>query len=69
MTDAAGRGLAAAVAEQFSFEESIGGVRGLLESVVPILVFTGVYVVTHGIPEASAAAVAVSVAALGLRMV
>jgi intracellular septation protein A len=69
MTERAGRGLAAAVAEQFSFEQSVGGVRGLLESVVPIIVFTAVYALTHGIPQASVAAVAVSVAALGLRIV
>jgi intracellular septation protein A len=69
MTDPGGRGLAAAVAEQFSFESSIGGVRGLVESVVPIIVFTVVYALTHGIPQASLSAVAVSVAALLLRII
>jgi intracellular septation protein A len=70
MSDQSARGLAAAAfADQFSFEESIGGVRGLLESVVPIIVFTVVYVVAHGIPAAALAAVGVSVAALLLRIV
>jgi len=63
------RGLAAAVAEEFSFEGSVGGVRGLIESVVPTIVFTVVYVVAHSIPVASLAAVGVSVAALLLRLV
>jgi intracellular septation protein A len=66
---AGGRGLAAAVADQFSFEQSIGGVRGLLESVVPIIVFTVVYSVTHSISTASISAVGISVAALILRIV
>jgi intracellular septation protein A len=68
MTDATGRGLASAVAEQFSFEESVGGVRGLLESVVPVIVFTAVYTVTRSISSASLAAIGVSVAALLLRV-
>lgn len=44
----AGRsGLAEAVGEQFSLERSIGGVRGLLESVVPITLFSVVYGITR----------------------
>jgi hypothetical protein len=69
MSESGSRGLAAAVADQFSFQESIGGVRGLLESVVPIIVFTVVYSITHSIPTASIAAVGMSVAALLLRVV
>src|SRR5689334_1035518 len=70
MSESPGRGgLAAAVAEQFSFEDSVGGVRGLIESVLPILVFTGVYVTAHSIATASIAAVGVSLAALLLRIV
>jgi Protein of unknown function (DUF3159) len=70
MSDSSGRGgLAAAVADQFSFEESVGGVRGLIESVLPVLVFTGVYVTAHSIATASLAALGVSVAALLLRVV
>lgn len=69
MSDPTGSGLAAAVAEQFSFEQSVGGVRGLLESVVPIMVFTGVYVLDDSILQASVAAVAVSVVALLLRVI
>jgi len=69
MSEPGGRGLAAAVAEQFSFEESIGGVRGLIESVLPVIVFTVAYSAYHSIPTASIAAVGVSVAALLLRIV
>jgi intracellular septation protein A len=63
-----GRGLAAAVAEEFSFEESIGGVRGMIESVVPVIVFTVVYTVWHSIPAASLAAVGVSVLIFIVRL-
>ena len=69
MSEPGARGLAAAVAEQFSFEESIGGVRGLVESVLPVIVFTVVYSASHSIPMASLAAVGVSVAGLLLRIV
>ena len=69
MSEPGARGLAAAVAEQFSFEESIGGVRGLVESVLPVIVFTVVYSASHSIQMASLAAVGVSVAGLLLRIV
>lgn len=68
MSEPGARGLAAAVAEQFSFEESIGGVRGLVESVLPVIVFTVVYSTSHSIPTSSLAAVGVSVAGLLLRI-
>ena len=69
MSEPGARGLAAAVAEQFSFEESIGGVRGLVESVLPVIVFTVVYSASYSIQMASLAAVGVSVAGLLLRIV
>lgn len=40
------KGLAQAVGEQFSLEKSIGGVRGVLESVVPITLFSVLYGLT-----------------------
>jgi hypothetical protein len=39
--------MAQAGAAQFSLNEAVGGVRGLLESVVPFAVFSGVYAVTE----------------------
>jgi hypothetical protein len=39
--------MAQAGAAQFSLNEAIGGVRGLLESVVPFAVFSGVYAITE----------------------
>ena len=39
--------MAQAGAAQFSLSEAIGGVRGLLESVVPFAVFSGAYAVTE----------------------
>ena len=62
------RGLAAAVAEEFSFEESLGGVRGMIESVVPILVFSITYLVTHALWPACAASIGVSVLTLLVRL-
>ncbi|MBL8932227.1 MAG: DUF3159 domain-containing protein [Kineosporiaceae bacterium] len=54
--------LAAAVGEQFSLEKSIGGVRGLLEAVVPITIFSLVYGITHDIRTSCVAALVPSVA-------
>jgi intracellular septation protein A len=62
-------GLAAAVGEQFSFEESVGGVRGMIESVLPVIVFTGWYAVTRDLWPSAVAAVAVAVIALLVRVV
>jgi len=64
----AARGLAAAVAEEFSFEESLGGVRGMIESVVPILVFSITYLATHALWPACAASIGVSVLTLLVRL-
>ena len=69
MSEPAARGLAATVAEQFSFEESIGGVRGMVESALPVLIFTVVYALGHDLAVSSLAAVGVSVAGLLLRLV
>jgi len=49
-------GLAQAVGEQFSVQNSIGGVRGLLESVIPITVFSLLYGIDHDLKRACVAA-------------
>ncbi|MDR2373091.1 MAG: DUF3159 domain-containing protein [Bifidobacteriaceae bacterium] len=41
------RGLKSVVAEEFSFSEAMGGVRGMVESVLPGLTFVVVYVVSE----------------------
>jgi len=55
---AAQSALAQAVGEQFSLEKSIGGVRGLLESVVPLTVFSVLYGITRDLRLSSLAALA-----------
>ncbi|WP_088283096.1 DUF3159 domain-containing protein [Kineosporia sp. A_224] len=58
-------GLAQTMQEQFSFEKAFGGVRGVLESVVPVTVFSVVYGVTR---EVTPSAVAAVVPAVGLAL-
>jgi uncharacterized membrane protein len=53
--------MAEAMSEQFSLEKSIGGVRGLLESVVPITLFSVIYGITDDIRTSSIAALVSSV--------
>jgi hypothetical protein len=55
-------GLAQAAGEQFSLEKSIGGVRGLLESVIPITIFSLVYGFDHDLRRACIAALVPSAA-------
>jgi hypothetical protein len=58
-------GLAQAVQEQFSFEKAFGGVRGVLEAVLPVTVFSVVFGVTREVtPSAVAALVPAVVLAL-----
>jgi hypothetical protein len=54
-------GLAQAVAAQFSWQESIGGVRGLVESVVPVTVFTALYAVTRALTPCLVGALVVAI--------
>lgn len=54
-------GLAQAVQEQFSFEKAFGGVRGVLESVLPVTVFSVVYGVTKDVKTSAIAALVPSV--------
>lgn len=62
-------GLAQAVGEQFSFEKTIGGVRGLLESTVPAVVFSAFYGLAHEMRAALLAAVIVSVVFVVARLI
>jgi len=63
------RGMRALAGEDFSFADAIGGVRGLVESTVPGLVFVVVYLLTRGLTSALVAASAVAVLAVVLRLV
>ncbi|MCV2396341.1 DUF3159 domain-containing protein [Actinotalea sp. M2MS4P-6] len=62
-------GLRAAVGDDFSFADAIGGVRGLVESTAPGLVFVVVYVVTRALVPSLVASVAVALAAVVVRLV
>lgn len=55
--------------EDFSVTDAVGGVRGLVESVAPGVVFVAVYVATSALTPALVAAVAVTVAAVVVRLV
>ena len=55
-------GLASVLGEDFSIEASIGGVRGMVESVLPVGAFTVSYLVVHQV--VTAAVIAVGVAAV-----
>lgn len=63
------RGVRAVLAEDFSFAEAIGGVRGLAESVAPGLVFVVVYLLRYELVPALVAALAVAVLAVLVRLV
>jgi hypothetical protein len=64
-----GSGLAAAIGEQFSLQTAVGGVRGMVESVLPVAVFSVVYAVTRQLWQSVAAAVAVALLAVLARLV
>lgn len=63
------RGVRAVLAEDFSFAEAIGGVRGLVESVSPGLVFVVVYLATFELVPALVASLAVALLAVLVRLV
>lgn len=69
MTGAGDRGIRAIAAEEFSVEQAIGGVRGLVESVLPGLVFVVLYVATSDLRLCLIIAAATSVVAVVLRLV
>lgn len=65
LTPPALRGLAA---EEFSLSESVGGVRGLIESVAPGLLFVVVFVASRDLTAAIVSSLAVTVVAVIARL-
>jgi hypothetical protein len=63
------RGVRALTAEQFSFADAIGGIRGLVESTAPGLLFVVVYVATRQLVPSLVAAAAAAVLAVLVRLV
>ncbi len=63
------RGVRAVLAEDFSFADAIGGVRGLAESVAPGLVFVIVFLLDYELVPALVAALAAAVLAVVVRLV
>jgi hypothetical protein len=57
------------VGEEFSFADAVGGVRGMVESSAPGLVFVVVFVATRGLTASLVASLAVAVAAVVVRLV
>ncbi|MCB7138128.1 DUF3159 domain-containing protein [Cellulosimicrobium marinum] len=66
--DGPARGVRALTGEQFSLAEAVGGVRGLVESVAPGLVFVVAFVATRELSWALVSSVAVALAALVVRL-
>ena len=65
---AQGRGLSALVAADFSLAEATGGVRGMVESVAPGLVFVVVYLAVRALTPALVAASVVALLAVIVRL-
>ena len=65
--DAPLRGVRVLAADDFSFADAIGGVRGLVESTLPGLVFVVVFVATRELVPALVAAVVPAVVAVVVR--
>lgn len=63
------RGLRAIAGEDFSFVDAIGGVRGLVESTLPGLVFVVVFVLTRELTPSLVASLVVALAAVVWRLV
>jgi intracellular septation protein A len=57
------------VGEQFSFEKAFGGLRGVLESVLPVTVFSVVYGITRDVKASAAAALVPSAVLAVWRLV
>ena len=62
-------GLASVLGQDFSIEASIGGVRGMVESVLPVGAFTVAYLMVHQVVIAAGIAVAVAAILLVARIV
>jgi hypothetical protein len=67
--DGPARGVRALAGEQFSVTDAVGGVRGLVESVAPGLVFVVVFVATTELVWSLVASVAVALVAVAARLV
>jgi len=65
---AQGRGLSALVAADFSLAQATGGVRGMVESVAPGLVFVVVYLAVRALTPALVAASVVALLAVIVRL-
>ncbi len=63
------RGLQAVDAEEFSFTEAVGGVRGLVETGLPGIVFVTLWVATSNLAWSLGAACAAALVAVVLRLV
>lgn len=66
--EARARGMRAVLAEDFSFADAIGGVRGLAESVAPGLVFVIVYLLSYELVPALVASLATALVAVLVRL-
>ncbi len=64
-----GRGVGQLAAEEFDFMAAVGGVRGLVESIAPGLVFVVVFLVTRELLPALVASSALAVLAVVVRLV
>ncbi|MFF2266676.1 DUF3159 domain-containing protein [Cellulosimicrobium cellulans] len=67
--DGRARGVRALAGQEFSVADAIGGVRGLVESVAPGLVFVVVYVATTNLQWALVTSVAAALVAVAARLV
>lgn len=65
---AGGGGLRAVTAEHFSFADAVGGVRGVVEAVLPGLVFVVVFVASSDLAWSLGAAVAAALVAVAARL-
>lgn len=61
-------GLAQAIGEQFSMQASVGGVRGMLEAVLPLTIFSVAYAIGHDLRWSLALAIVPSVLLAGWRL-
>lgn len=55
--------------EQFDMWQALGGVRGLIESVTPGVVFVAIFIATHNLPWSIGAAVGLALIAIVARLI
>lgn len=68
-SDAPRRGMRAVTADSFSFADAVGGVRGVVEAVLPGLVFVVVFVITTDLVPALATSAGAALIAVVARLV